>query len=65
MCYYSFSERSNMPDHLAEWISNKPHIIEEIKEKPLLERMLRRIQPPQEHTVSEEQWNQIVESLKQ
>ena len=55
-----------MHDHLAEWISQKPQLIEEIQDKPILERMLRRITPPRSNeTVSEEQWKQIIESLRQ
>lgn len=55
-----------MADHLAEWVSNKPELIEELKDRPLLEHMLRRIKyQPTENTESDEQWNQIVKSLTQ
>lgn len=55
-----------MPDHLAEWISNKPELIEKLKGQPLLERMLRKMSyVPEAPTTDEEEWTRIVTSLAQ
>lgn len=53
-----------MSDHLAHWISEKPVLIEKLKNNPKLEEYLRYKEHPTSTRV-DETWNQIVLQLNQ
>lgn len=55
-----------MQDNLPMWISENPGLIEELKNKPTLEQMLRKIRyTPPNQKVTEEQWRQIQDRFEQ
>ena len=53
-----------MSDHLAHWISEKPVLIEKLKQNPQLEEYLRHKEHPA-ITKVDETWNQLVRQLSQ
>ena len=54
-----------MTDHLAEWISERPSLIETLKKHERLERLLRNSPPKRVSTPEmEEEWNQLVVRLR-
>lgn len=53
-----------MADYLAEWISERPYLIEQMKKHPSLESMLRRFPLKRNRQPAEEdKWQQIVNQL--
>lgn len=55
-----------MTDYLAEWISERPYLIEEIQKNPSLEKLLRKCPIKRDRAKEEEDgWLRMVNQLAQ
>lgn len=53
-----------MPGHLARWISERPELIEKLKTRPLLSRILDGVRYPEQES-EDKQWNEIISRLSE